>query len=202
MNKFLAGLSFLTSGYFIVFLIVNFIKPSPDTSYSKALLVNLIITPVLVFLFMLWPTIVSSLKNKTGLGFSITMALLIAILGSSLIIGTFGIKTGLWFLAFYAPIVLRHSMPNEETSAMEVIKPFLFYFGAFFLAAIIFALLNALSVDLSAQQNHFDKIWPNYHQGITMMLSIYLFGIFNQVTEIRKSLKTFSAPKPILKNSF
>ncbi len=181
MSKPIISINLAVACYFIVAIAYHFIRPGQDFDYTKALLLNLILMPVFGFLLAIIP----NMKEHVFSG----IALIIMALGMAVVtaVATLGLRGGFWLVLYLYPIVSLVASKGTTTND-QIVQLTLTYFGAFFAALILFGIFSAFSISFAEQRIHFNKVWENYSDGVTIMLVASLFAIFNQIPVIRDAL--------------
>jgi hypothetical protein len=203
MNKGLGLLGLTISGYFLIGIVMNMIKPGVDSGYTRMLVYAWLSTiPLSFFLVMtgggrvlkMWaamkPLFVGGFSDKV-MGF--LFLLLIIGLPFIMLWGIWkglGLRYGALFIGYFLPLILHVAFGRPE----DVVIEFFIYRGLLFFAAAIAGvglvhLLGWMSIDLGRQSQNFLSVWPNYSSELEMFFTVYLFALFNQLIDFSAHLK-------------
>jgi hypothetical protein len=202
LPKIVALLNLAVAGYYIFLLCVHTVHPGDNVGLTRVLMFACLATIPLVFMLALvgghdrWPAyaeLAKSLRTQGPLAWLMLagMVFLLVVMPLGMLVAVFfgmGLKGGTLLVAFFVPMLLRLIFSTSQASVATAVSQALLYFGAFFAALAVVAVLNGLKVDTSVYEQNVQAVWPRYGDAAPMFFAVCLFALANQVIEFRHAL--------------
>jgi hypothetical protein len=198
MNRMIAAVNFVISGYFIINIIRHMIRPGMNSEYTRMLMFACLAAIPLVFMLMMvagkerWLFLLDRSKEMAGGG--PLMVLLLVGLVILLILMPLGMLAGIWygmgfqfgmmFILYFVPIISRLIFNTTQQSIVAAITQGLLFFASFLIGISIVELLERFGSGAQLYDVHLQLVWPDYRDAAKMFFSVCAFALLNQVIAV------------------
>jgi hypothetical protein len=200
------------AGFYSYSVIQHLLRPGDNTGYTRMLLFACFASIPMIFMMVMvgghdrWPALLQLVKVVQGQGaigwFALVGIIFVVVLmplGFLLMLWhSLGLKFGGLFLLYFLPFFIRLFFSSAKESTQLALQQILLYFGAFFAAMAVMAVLQGMNVDTLAFQDNMHAVWPktrsstldsNNTDGI-YFFGICLFALANQVIEFWRAARS------------
>ncbi len=197
MHRAVAGTGLLISGYYLVTIVAHMLRPGANTGYTRMLMFVCLATIPLGFMMAMvggrdrLPLLAAQARKMVRSGpasvlLLIGLAVLLLLMPAGMLVAIWlgmGLRVGLMFALYFAPVIARLVLAPARVSVQTAVVQGVLLFASLFAGMGIVFILERLGYGVENYTLHLQVIWPGYGSAAVMFFSVCVFTLLGQAIE-------------------